>query len=169
MVPYWDRSSGWARDPGPGRGVLLLLIGPAALVVVVQILAGIGLLRHQLDQIRPGQVADALCRRPGVAGAGEIDHRHPGTGPAAAGTAGGISAVSGISGTAWHRRAHRRCRRDFPPGRFPGPWPRGSPWDYLRRGPPPSASFRRQTGRRPCTGPKSGLKHASWGFSSLFP
>ena len=37
-----------------------------------------------------------------------------------------------------HRRAHRYCRRDFPPGRFPGPWPRGSPWDYLRRGPPPS-------------------------------
>ena len=91
---------GLARDPGPGGGVLLLLAGPAGIVVIAQVLAGVGLLRGQLIQVRPGHVPDALRRRPGVAGAGEIDHRHPGAGPAAAGTAGGISAVSGISGTA---------------------------------------------------------------------
>ena len=42
---------GLARDPGPGGGVLLLLAGPAGIVVIAQVLAGVGLLRGQLIQV----------------------------------------------------------------------------------------------------------------------
>ena len=159
---------GWPAIRGRAAGSFCSLAGPAGIVVVAQVLAGVGLLRGQLHQVRPGHVrmrSAAVrvlpCRR--------NRSPPPGCRPAAAGTAGGISAVSGISGTACtarhtgtaagiFRRAASRVRG---PGGHRGTISAGGHLRLLL-----SAG---KQGAGHAQGQNQGQKRASWGFSSLFP
>ena len=62
-------------DSRTRRGIVHLPVGAAIVVVVINIVLGVRLRRHDLVHIRAQLIRDLLRRRFGVAGARKIDHQ----------------------------------------------------------------------------------------------